>query len=214
MGNGQIDGMKLSDGHVSSIRTRPQQGCCGKARRSVAPTRLGTRRFPPWHWAPGVPSVFATLGPLWLEPQEKRGVHCHNRPARSSFLQPITCKLSQAGSHGTHTTIMAPRIPFPRPALRAHWQSLFLRPTRRTFASKPPNPTVRRPFLFSRSINNQANGTSSQSEFYKTFTRPVAKVLLIAVLTYQIVYWSWVKLETDEIRAETDGEFPTLCEGG
>lgn len=53
-----------------------------------------------------------------------------------------------------------------------------------------------------------------QSEFYKTFTRPVAKVLLMAVLTYQLVYWSWLKLETDEIRAETDGEFWTVMGGG
>lgn len=46
-----------------------------------------------------------------------------------------------------------------------------------------------------------------QANFYKTFTRPVAKVLLVAVLTYQLVYWSWMKLETDEIRAETAGQF-------
>lgn len=45
-----------------------------------------------------------------------------------------------------------------------------------------------------------------QSQFYKTFTRPVAKVLLMALLTYQLIYWSWLKLETDEIRAERDGE--------
>jgi hypothetical protein len=46
-----------------------------------------------------------------------------------------------------------------------------------------------------------------QAQFYKTFTRPVAKVLLMAVLTYQLVYWGWMKLETDEVRAETDGAF-------
>jgi hypothetical protein len=44
-----------------------------------------------------------------------------------------------------------------------------------------------------------------QAQFYKTFTRPIAKVLLTATLTYQFLYWAWVKLETDEIRAETDG---------
>lgn len=32
----------------------------------------------------------------------------------------------------------------------------------------------------------------------------------MAVLTYQLIYWSWVKLETDEIRAERDGEFPNV----
>lgn len=45
-----------------------------------------------------------------------------------------------------------------------------------------------------------------QTHFYKTFTRPIAKVTLLAVLTYQVVYWAWAKLEADEIRAETDGK--------
>ncbi len=44
-----------------------------------------------------------------------------------------------------------------------------------------------------------------QSQFYRTFTRPIAKTLLIAVFTYQLAYWTWVKLETDEIRAEREG---------
>ena len=45
-----------------------------------------------------------------------------------------------------------------------------------------------------------------QSQFYKTFTRPVAKVLLIAVFTYQLIYWSWVKLDTEETKAQADGK--------
>ncbi|CCF35114.1 hypothetical protein CH063_06966 [Colletotrichum higginsianum] len=47
-------------------------------------------------------------------------------------------------------------------------------------------------------------------EFYKTFTRPVLKVLLMATLTYQIAYWSWTKLEQDEIRAEKGREIEGL----
>lgn len=47
--------------------------------------------------------------------------------------------------------------------------------------------------------------TILQSQFYRTFTRPIAKTLLIAVFTYQLAYWTWVKLETDEIRAEREG---------
>ncbi|KAI6782852.1 uncharacterized protein J7T54_002011 [Emericellopsis cladophorae] len=45
-----------------------------------------------------------------------------------------------------------------------------------------------------------------QSQFYKTFTRPVAKVLLVAVFTYQLIYWSWVKLDTEETKAQADGK--------
>ncbi|KAK0516800.1 hypothetical protein JMJ35_001403 [Cladonia borealis] len=37
--------------------------------------------------------------------------------------------------------------------------------------------------------------------FYKSYGRPIAKVFLGAVFTYQAVYWLWVKLETDEIMA-------------
>jgi hypothetical protein len=44
-----------------------------------------------------------------------------------------------------------------------------------------------------------------QSEFYKTFTRPVAKCLLLAMFTYQLAYFAWVKLETDEIRDDRQG---------
>ena len=39
-----------------------------------------------------------------------------------------------------------------------------------------------------------------QSAFYKTFGRPIAKVLLVAMLTYQIVYLLWVKLESEETK--------------
>ncbi|KAI9880676.1 MAG: hypothetical protein M1830_001680 [Pleopsidium flavum] len=41
--------------------------------------------------------------------------------------------------------------------------------------------------------------------FYRSFGRPVAKVFLVAVFTYQAAYWSWLKLEALEIRADKDG---------
>lgn len=47
--------------------------------------------------------------------------------------------------------------------------------------------------------------TSLQSQFYKTFSRPIAKVLILAVFTYQVTYWTWTKLEADEVRAKMDG---------
>ncbi|KUJ15575.1 uncharacterized protein LY89DRAFT_735676 [Mollisia scopiformis] len=46
--------------------------------------------------------------------------------------------------------------------------------------------------------------------FYKTFTRPVAKVLLMATFTYQLAYWGWVKLEKDEIKREKSAELEGL----
>ncbi|KAF4442384.1 hypothetical protein FACUT_2043 [Fusarium acutatum] len=69
-------------------------------------------------------------------------------------------------------------------------RNLYMRgSSRRTYANKPPSPV---------------------SQFYRTFTRPIAKTLLIAVFTYQLAYWTWVKLETDEIRAERDATIEKL----
>ena len=33
---------------------------------------------------------------------------------------------------------------------------------------------------------------------YKTFAGPFAKVFLGAIFTYQVIYWTWLKLEMDE----------------
>ncbi|KAM3076009.1 hypothetical protein ACMFMF_005353 [Clarireedia jacksonii] len=47
-----------------------------------------------------------------------------------------------------------------------------------------------------------SSGTPTESptrNFYKTFTRPVAKVLLMATFTYQFVYWGWTRLEKNEM---------------
>ncbi|KAL6881543.1 hypothetical protein J3F83DRAFT_722663 [Trichoderma novae-zelandiae] len=52
----------------------------------------------------------------------------------------------------------------------------------------------------------QQQQSGSAAQFYKTFTRPIGKVLVLAVFTYQVAYWTWLKLEADEHRAETDGE--------
>lgn len=45
---------------------------------------------------------------------------------------------------------------------------------------------------------------------YKTFMGAFGKVFLGAVLTYQIIYWTWLKLETDESRLEKNGIVPLL----
>lgn len=37
---------------------------------------------------------------------------------------------------------------------------------------------------------------------YRGFAGPFGKVFLGAVLTYQVIYWTWVKLETDEEKAD------------
>ncbi|APA13958.1 hypothetical protein sscle_12g087280 [Sclerotinia sclerotiorum 1980 UF-70] len=46
--------------------------------------------------------------------------------------------------------------------------------------------------------------------FYQTFTRPIAKTLLMATFIYQLTYWGWVKLEKDELKAEKRKEIKDL----
>ncbi|KAI1452946.1 hypothetical protein F4805DRAFT_462298 [Annulohypoxylon moriforme] len=43
---------------------------------------------------------------------------------------------------------------------------------------------------------------SPNSQFYKTFGRPIAKVFLLAIFTYQLAYYFWVRLEYDEIKSD------------
>ncbi|KAL7276858.1 hypothetical protein RUND412_000146 [Rhizina undulata] len=40
---------------------------------------------------------------------------------------------------------------------------------------------------------------SPHINFYKVFGRPLAKVFLLAVFTYQSFYWLWLKLEKSEL---------------
>ncbi|PQE31978.1 Inner membrane assembly complex subunit 17 protein [Rutstroemia sp. NJR-2017a WRK4] len=65
---------------------------------------------------------------------------------------------------------------------------------------------------FASSETNAATTESPTRNFYKTFTRPVAKVLLMATFTYQFVYWGWVKLEKDEMMEDKRREIRGLEE--
>lgn len=46
--------------------------------------------------------------------------------------------------------------------------------------------------------------------FYKQFGRPVAKNFLIGMLTFQVLYWSWLKLESIEVKQEKGNEMQLL----
>lgn len=64
--------------------------------------------------------------------------------------------------------------------------------------------------LVQRQLRFASSQGSPTTNFYKTFTRPVAKVLLMAIFTYQLAYWGWVKLEQDEIRDQREKEITGL----
>lgn len=44
-----------------------------------------------------------------------------------------------------------------------------------------------------------------QRDFYKYRSRPVFKAALIAIFTYEIIYWGWLKLESMETKHEKEG---------
>ena len=46
--------------------------------------------------------------------------------------------------------------------------------------------------------------------FYRTHGRAFAKVLTLAFLTYQITYWTWLMLKTEEIRDQKNREIKSL----
>jgi len=53
-----------------------------------------------------------------------------------------------------------------------------------------------------RSSNLPPKPISPHIGFYRSFGRPIAKVFLGAIFTYQVTYWLWTKLEMDEIKRD------------
>jgi hypothetical protein len=43
---------------------------------------------------------------------------------------------------------------------------------------------------------------------YRSFAGPFAKVFLGGVFVYQVLYWTWLKLEMDETKVDKNGENP------
>ncbi|KAI9792109.1 MAG: hypothetical protein M1816_003091 [Peltula sp. TS41687] len=71
-----------------------------------------------------------------------------------------------------------------------------------------PSKSARRNYSTStstRSSSDQTKQVSPHVGFYKDFGRPIAKVFFGATFTYQVLYYVWVKLETEEIKAEKKG---------
>ncbi|KAK0626604.1 hypothetical protein B0T14DRAFT_492895 [Immersiella caudata] len=94
---------------------------------------------------------------------------------------------------------MPPRIPLTLP--------------RRLISTTRPISSVLRPQIIGEQPYSSQQPTKPRSatgEFYKTFTRPVAKTILIAIFTYQVLYYAWVKLEQNEIKGEKNAEIAQL----
>ncbi|KAL3418169.1 hypothetical protein PVAG01_09884 [Phlyctema vagabunda] len=91
---------------------------------------------------------------------------------------------------------------------RAPSRSLAAPPQLRTLSTL--RCVIQRRFNSTHPSPEAAKTPSPTSQFYKTFTRPVAKVLLMATFTYQLAYWGWVRLEKDEIKARKTEEITAL----
>ncbi|KAI1261236.1 hypothetical protein F5Y18DRAFT_206321 [Xylariaceae sp. FL1019] len=86
---------------------------------------------------------------------------------------------------------------------------MFTRPARqftaplRTLMRRQQRLHQAQPKVWTRFASNDTKfeGSINSATFYKTFGRPVAKVFLMAIFTYQLAYYFWVRLEQDETRA-------------
>ncbi|KAI5862802.1 hypothetical protein GGS23DRAFT_68173 [Durotheca rogersii] len=86
-------------------------------------------------------------------------------------------------------TLTAPRPPSVPPAL----QRRFRQHMRGRFYSSQPQP-----------------GGSPNADFFKTFGRPIGKVFLLAIFTYQLAYFFWTSLEYEEIKGEMQATIAEL----
>ncbi|KAL1902710.1 hypothetical protein Sste5346_001153 [Sporothrix stenoceras] len=64
--------------------------------------------------------------------------------------------------------------------------------------------------IISRRWNSSSSEPSAYSSFFKTFGRPIFKVCLMAVFTYQLVFFGWTKLEQDDIKSDRQAEVSAL----
>ncbi|SPO00721.1 uncharacterized protein DNG_03469 [Cephalotrichum gorgonifer] len=85
-----------------------------------------------------------------------------------------------------------------------------VRPLMRTARPLPPSPSKMRIESAMQSRLSSTSPPSPHGSFYKSFGRPITKVLLIAMLTYQLIYLGWVKLEVDETKAIRNAEIREL----
>ncbi|KAI1351717.1 hypothetical protein F5Y01DRAFT_107403 [Xylaria sp. FL0043] len=84
-------------------------------------------------------------------------------------------------------------------------------PTQLIPRSRAPLQLSRARFASTQAPNEpRPEGSLNHKTFYKTFGRPIAKVFLMAIFTYQLAYYFWVRLEQDEIRAEMQATISDL----
>ncbi|KAK5050992.1 hypothetical protein LTR84_003551 [Exophiala bonariae] len=70
-----------------------------------------------------------------------------------------------------------------------------------------------RAFNTSRALRQSPAGHELEDRpvnFYRSHGRALFKALTLAFFSYQVVYWSWLTLETEELKANKDQEIKSL----
>src|SRR5437660_230338 len=114
------------------------------------------------------------------------------------FTVPAALRIPQVPRR---VTILNPRLP---PRTRQHI-STSLTTTYRTFHNSPTYQQASSAFPNSQTPNPHTN-------FYKTHGRALFKALTLAFFTYQVCYWAWLVLETEEIKDQKSREIKSLEE--
>jgi hypothetical protein len=114
------------------------------------------------------------------------------------FTVPAALRTPQAPRR---VTILNPRLPLQiRQSISAGMPT-----TRRTFHTSPTHHQAPPPFPTPQPPNPHTN-------FYKTHGRALFKALTLAFFTYQVCYWAWLVLETEEIKDQKSREIKSLEE--
>ncbi|KAK2784691.1 hypothetical protein FQN52_008919 [Onygenales sp. PD_12] len=99
------------------------------------------------------------------------------------------------------------RTSFPLSSKHLSSQSRRLIPSQRTFTSSSSSRNTQQQ---QQQQPQDSKPPSPHIAVYKSFTRPFLKVFLGGVLTYQIIYWGWLKLEMDEEKVKRNDEIAEL----
>ncbi|KAK2784733.1 hypothetical protein FQN53_008289 [Emmonsiellopsis sp. PD_33] len=100
------------------------------------------------------------------------------------------------------------RTSFPLSSKHLSSQSRRLIPSQRTFTSSSSSRNAQQ--QQQQQQQQDSKPPSPHIAVYKSFTRPFLKVFLGGVLTYQIIYWTWLKLEMDEEKVKRNDEIAEL----
>ncbi|KAL4944359.1 hypothetical protein BDV06DRAFT_187681 [Aspergillus oleicola] len=75
----------------------------------------------------------------------------------------------------------------------------------------PPHPSPQQPNQQQQQEQHQQpNAYKDGMSRYRTFFGPYAKVFLGAVFVYQVIYWSWMKLEMEDVKVGKNEQLKAL----